>query len=170
MGCSAEHSDTNRGCVVGTGSHQSHQLLRAIGGIPSTQIFWQDLESHDSPALVGQFYSSDLHQSERGHLLPEAVSASHLSVRMVPRQEHHTVSRASPRDSQCSSRCGIKNRERSLRLDVKSSCVSEDHDSDGPTGDRPVCLQANQTTSSCNCHLPHVITDSMQALRALSHS
>ena len=61
MGCSTEHSDTNRGCVVGTGSHQSHQLLRAIGGIPSTQILWQDLESYDSPASVGQFYSSDLH-------------------------------------------------------------------------------------------------------------
>ena len=53
MGCSTEHSDTNRGCVVGTGSHQSHQLLRAIGGIPSTQILWQDLESYDSSASVG---------------------------------------------------------------------------------------------------------------------
>ena len=148
MGCSTEHSDTNRGCVVSTGSHQSHQLLRAIGGIPSTQILWQDLESYDSPASVGQFYSSDLHQSERGHLLPETVSASHLSVGMVPRQEHHTVSRAPPRDSQCSSGCGIENGERSLRLDAKPSCVSEDHDSDGSTRDRPVCLQVNQTTSA----------------------
>ena len=74
-------------------------------------MFWQDLKSHDSPALAGQLYSSDLHQSERGQLLPEAMSARHFSMGVVPRQEHYTVSRASSKDAQCSSRYRIENRE-----------------------------------------------------------
>ena len=160
---STEHSDTNRGCLVSTRSLQSHQLFRATGSILSTQGIQQDLESHDSPALDGQLHSSDLCKPERRHLLSELVPTSHFHMGVVPRQEHQIGSRASPGTSQYSSGCRIKNSERSLRLDVKPSGVSEDHDPIGPGGGRPVCLQINQATSHFYSWRPDPDAEAMDA-------
>ena len=147
LGSSAEQSNSNGRSLVSTRDNSPHQLPGDVGCLSSNKSIWQKLEGHYSPDPDGQLHSSDIHQSEGGHLFQTAVPVGNQGMELVPGKEHHVAVRTSPGQAQSDSRYGVKNNERPLRLDAQSSGLPEDLNTDGTIEGESVCFKTNQTAS-----------------------
>ena len=148
MGSSAEQSNSYGRSLVSTRDDSPYKLYGDVSCLSGNKGIWQKLEGHYSPDLNGQFHSSDIHQSEGGHMFQTVVPVGNQRVELVPRKEHHVAGRTSPRQAQSDSRYRVNNSERPLRLDAQSGGLPEDLNTDGTTGGGSVWFKANQTASS----------------------
>ena len=133
--------------MVSTRDDSPYQPSGDVSCLSGNKGIWKKLEGHYSPDLNGQLHSSDIHQSEGGHIFQTVVPVGNQCVELVPRKEHHVAGQTSPRQAQSDSRYQIKNSERPLRLDAQSGGFPEDLNTDGTIGGGPVCFKANQTAS-----------------------
>ena len=145
LGSSAEQSNSYRRSLVSSRDDSPYQLSGDVSCPFGNKGIWQKLEGHYSLDPNGQFHSSDIHQSEGGHMFQTIVPVGNQRVELVPRKEHHVAGQTSTRQAQSDSRYRVKNSERPLRLDAQSGGLPEDLDTDGTIGGGPACFKANQT-------------------------
>ena len=148
LGSSAKCSITDGRPMVSRRGNSPHKLSRVASSLSGNQSIREDMAEHHSPTVNGQYYGSDLYQSERGHSLTTTVSTSTDNLDLVCREEYNPSSRASTRSAELAGRCGIEDNERSLRLDAEPVCIPANKHSDGSTGDRSVCITPDQTAST----------------------
>ena len=76
----------------------------------------------------------------------KAQQHSHRPMAVVHEQKHHSGGRAPTRSPQYYCGRRVTGNEGQIRLDVRSSSIPSDQQEVGPSGGRPVCLQADHPT------------------------
>ena len=114
-----EWSGSNRGIMVSCGISTPHKLSGTTISVPSSQNICKRSESLHCPSQVRQYFSSDLHQSERGCSLQAAVQFGNRNLGVVSDLQDHLGSRTSSCDSQHDCKPAIKNNSRSLQVIYK---------------------------------------------------
>ena len=128
-------------------SSNAHQLPGASGSNSGNSNLCQ--EEGECPHSVedGQHVCPDLHQQDGWYGLTRPQSAHQRTLVLVPYQECHTSSLSPPRNSQRESGRGIKDHERSIRLDALPGNLSEHSSTAWSLRNRPVCVEADKTAS-----------------------
>ena len=127
-------------------SSNVHQLPGAIAATLAVQTFAKEGECPHS-LEDGQHLCPDLHQQDGWHGLTWPQSAHQRTLVLVPYQECHTSSLSPPRNSQRESGRGIKDHERSIRLDALPGNLPEHSSTAWSLRNRPVYVEADKTTS-----------------------
>ena len=148
LGGSSQWPNTDRGSMVTRGSNSPYKLSGVVSSFPGDQSFWKDLAECHSVTAHRQHHSSKLHQSERGHSLQASVPISYFNVDMVQRAEDIPPSRTCTRSAQCTSRRGVQDCERPMRLDAQPVNFPSNNDSDGVIGGGPVRFTADKPACS----------------------
>ena len=147
LGSYTEQQVMDRWCMVNKGGSAPHQLPRAPGCLPNSPSFQEDLGRDHNSVMYRQCHSSDIYKPEGRYNFQSVISVSSINMELVHSKEPPPGGRTSPRTSQYNGGPGIMVNQRLLRLDAKSWCISPDPDTDGPTGDRPICFMLDKTAS-----------------------
>ena len=87
LGGSAEWPNTYGNYMVSREGSSAHKLPRAASSLSGNESVWEGVAEYHSPTTNGH-YSSELHQSQRGHRLTTTLSASTDNLDLVCQEEH----------------------------------------------------------------------------------
>ena len=128
-------------------SSNAHQLPGAFGSNSGNSNLCQEEGECPHSLEDGQHVCPDLHQQDGWYGLSRSQSAHQRTLVLVPYQECHTSSLSPPRNSQRENGRGIKDQERSIRLDALPGYLREHSSTDWSLRNGPVCVEAEKTAS-----------------------
>ena len=138
---------SDRRTLVTQGGNNAHQLPGTASSNSGDPDVCQEAGRHLDPLEDGQYICSDLHQQDGWNSLARPQPPHQGTLVLVPCQEHHPTGLTSSWHSQRKGGRGIKDHERSIRLDALSGNFPEDSESIRPLGDRPICVEADKAAS-----------------------
>ena len=149
LGSNPERSGAeDRWSVVNQRTRDAHQLFRATSGIPGNSDFCQGEAEYQYFSEDRQCVNQGIHKSLWRDPLMANESLSHTDMEVVYRSENIPNSRAPSRDNESSSRQGVKDSERPLRLDDPSTSICTDREEDGTSRSGHVCIPSNTSAST----------------------
>ena len=147
VGCDMSDPEDRRSLVQNRGQ-DAHKLPGAASSdfcsshIPEKQV--QDI----GPPQIGQYHGSGIHKQSGRDSLQGIGRLGKEPMDVVPGEEHPHHSPTPPGCSECDSRCGVSDYDRSVRLATKPSPVQQDYQAVWSHRDGPVCLSADHSVPS----------------------
>ena len=148
LGGSSQWANADRRSLVTGGSNSPYKLPGVVSSLPSNQGFREDLAGYHSINAHRQHCGSKLYKSERRHNLQAIVPAGFVNLDLVQRTKDLPPGRTCTRAAQYTSRRGIQDCERPMRLDAQPVNVSSNSDSNGGTGGGPVHITSDTPAAS----------------------
>ena len=145
---SSMHATEDRRSMVRSGIGHAYQLPRAAGSNLGTEVFCKTQDKNICFVETRQHHSSGVYKQSGGHGVQRAGSSDKGLVDVVPGEEYPHPGSASPRYSECDSRCGVSDNDRPHRLETESNHIQEDRQPDGSIRSRPLCLQTDSSVPS----------------------
>ena len=138
--------DQHRWPVEAPGKTLAHKLLGDPSGQSSSTNLLEEPIQRSGATATGQYHSSVLYQSSRGHSIPPSDMVSEESLAMMPETEYFIKGTTPSREGKCYSRPGIQSDERPVRLDAEPRNIQQATEVTG-NRDTPVCIPSNQPAS-----------------------
>ena len=107
-----------------TGEKLSHQLSRAPGSFPCSEVICSSGDFNLNPASAGQCNSHCLFEQDGRYSFSVTVQTGSTDLGLVHREEHNNSCRASSREAKCTSRLGVSSHDRLQRLATPSRHLS----------------------------------------------
>ena len=149
LGSNLERSGIeDRWSVVNQRTRDAHQLSGTTGSIPGNSDICQGEAEHQYFSEDRQCVDQGIYKSLWGDPLMADESVSHADMEVVYRSANIPNSRTPPRNTESSSRRGVEDSERSVRLDDPSTSVCSDPEEDGASRSGHVCFPSNTSAST----------------------
>ena len=145
LGCPVRQPAEGR-TVVSDRGENAHQLPRASRSNLGISGICQEAGEHPGSSQDGEHVCPDVHQQDGRYSLPRPQSAHQGSLDLVPSQEHHPQGLSPSTCSQREGRRGIKEHERSYRLDAQQGNIQEISNTVWTPGHRFVSVETDETT------------------------
>ena len=133
------------GSVVRNREGKTYKHTRIESSSNSCIDFYRETKSNFHSSQDGQHFSSSLHSKDGGHNKSRNDQDQQGVVVLPPHEEDHNYCRIPARNSEWSSRQGVKEKG-SERMEVGSSHFPKDLLGEGKTRNIPVCIKGVDTT------------------------
>ena len=133
------------GSVVRNREGKAYKHTRIESSSNSCIDFYRETKSNFHSSQDGQHFSSSLHSKDGGHNKSRNDQDQQGVVVLPPHEEDHNYCRIPARNSEWSSRQGVKEKG-SERMEVGSSHFPKDLLGEGKTRNIPVCIKGVDTT------------------------
>ena len=137
---STSRGDSDRGPVVKDRVLESYQPSRAPSSFLGIPMFHEGEVQPYHSAEVGQHNGSILHKQDGWDTFPTSLQSVNCHMGPESAARHIPNCGTSAREAECSSRRGVQNSERQVRLDVEPQHLQQNSVPDGTLQNRLVCI------------------------------